>query len=447
MRAEGAVFSVMVGIGETYLAPFALALGAAQVWAGLLLTLPLVAGGILQLVSPVVVRRLGSRRAWVLICAWVQAASFVPLVIAALTGRGSVALVYGVAVVYWAAGMATGPAWNTWAGTLVPRRVRTGFFAGRAALMHLGMALGLFAGGIVLEYTGNRQLLLQGFAILFGVAGLSRGISAYLLWRQPEPGGPYRDDRIMSLRAIGTRFRGTGEARLLRYLLVFSLSVAVASPFFTPYMLVHLNLSYGAYMILLAVALAVRVLAAPLAGRFAQRYGVGRLLRVSAAGIIPMAGLWAIDGGFAYLLVLQVFSGVVWAGHELAAFLMFFDTTDERDRTAVLTLYNFGNATALAVGSVIGGIAFQSLGAGATAYAAIFIASSVFRIVTMLLLAKVPGTELPKVRLVMRPLAVRPGWGTISRPIVSTIRRRRRWERSRRRDRDEAATGSPRTPR
>ena len=52
----------MVGIKETYLPAFVLALSSSQLAAGLVATVPLMAGALLQLISPYAVRRLRSYR-------------------------------------------------------------------------------------------------------------------------------------------------------------------------------------------------------------------------------------------------------------------------------------------------------------------------------------------------------------------------------------------------
>src|SRR5215510_3075952 len=49
---DAAAYSVMVGIGETYFAAFALALGTGETFAGLVATLPMLAGAALQLATP-----------------------------------------------------------------------------------------------------------------------------------------------------------------------------------------------------------------------------------------------------------------------------------------------------------------------------------------------------------------------------------------------------------
>jgi hypothetical protein len=124
MLGDGASYSVMVGIGENYLPAFALALGMGEVVAGLIACVPLLAGAMLQLVSPLGVRQMGSYRRWVSISAAIQAASFVPLVAAATIGQIPLVLLFLVAGLYWGAGMSAGPAWSTWATSIVPARMR-----------------------------------------------------------------------------------------------------------------------------------------------------------------------------------------------------------------------------------------------------------------------------------------------------------------------------------
>src|SRR5690348_4472815 len=79
IRADGALFNAMVGMGENYFAAFALAMGLGQAASGLVTTIPLFLGALLQLTSPRGVRLFRSHRAWVVFCASCQAASFVPL--------------------------------------------------------------------------------------------------------------------------------------------------------------------------------------------------------------------------------------------------------------------------------------------------------------------------------------------------------------------------------
>ena len=86
---DAAGCGVMVGTGETYLQAFVLAAGLGEVIAGLITSLPQLAGGIAQLICPRGVRFLGSHRRWVVTCAALQGLSFLPLVVAAWRGTVS----------------------------------------------------------------------------------------------------------------------------------------------------------------------------------------------------------------------------------------------------------------------------------------------------------------------------------------------------------------------
>ena len=172
--ADGAGWGAMVGFGETYFPAFALAVGLGELMAGLVASLPLLAGGIMQTVSPLAIRRCGSHKQWVVCCATLQALAFLPLVAAAYTGHISGVALLWIVAVYWAAGLATGPAWNTWIGTIVPRNLRAGFFASRTRAAQGSIFLGFLLGGIALQWTSAQSCVLLAFAALFAVAGLCR---------------------------------------------------------------------------------------------------------------------------------------------------------------------------------------------------------------------------------------------------------------------------------
>ena len=73
----------------------------------------------------------GSYRRWVALCALIQAAAFLPLLLAALTGRMPTTVVFALIAVYWATGLGGNGPWNAWMETLVPSRLRARYFAWR----------------------------------------------------------------------------------------------------------------------------------------------------------------------------------------------------------------------------------------------------------------------------------------------------------------------------
>jgi MFS family permease len=422
MVAEGVGFSFMVGAGEAYVPAFALAAGYGDAAAGLVATLPMLAGAVLQLATPWGVARMRSHRRWVVLTATLQALSFAPLAAGALLGRIGLAWIFLSAALYWGAGMAAGPAWNTWVDDLVPTRIRPRFFAARNRAQQAMLFVGLAAAGALLHWRSPEPgASLAVFATLFAAAGAARLLSSRLLARQSEPHPELPDTREITLRRFLGGLRGTPQGRLLRHLLAMTLAVHVAAPFFTPYMLRHLGLSYGAFTMLTAGAFVSRVLALPLLGRAAARFGTRTLLRFGASGIVVLPPLWLVSDDVRWLLAVQLASGVVWGAFELSAMLSFFEGIDRRERTSVLTLYNFTNAAAIAGGSLLGGAFFRFLPEGAPVYLWLFFASSAARAVALRMLRPLGTLRMPRARVVLRTLAIRPAQGAFQRPIVATL--------------------------
>lgn len=382
-----AVFtSAMVGAGEAYLPAFALAAGKGEIAAGLITTLPLLAGSVFQLVAPAACRQLGSYRRWIVFCARMQALCFVPLALGAWSGGIHTAWLAFATVAYWAFGMAAAPAWNAWVTSLVPRRIRARYFAERTRAAQIALLVSMLAAGAALELGRHRARELTVFAGLFALALVFRGVSSLHLARQSEAPGLVRSHRSLGPREVWQRIRAARSTRVLLYLLAMQLTVHLASPYFTPYMLGPLALSYADFTLLSCAAFAARIALLPLLGRIAERRGARFLLWIGAVGIVPLPALWLVSDELLFLLGLQLAAGAAWAALELATLLSFLDGIEERDRASVLTLFNLLNAAAAAGGAWLGSWIFAALALSPAAYAALFLASTAGRLVTLALL-------------------------------------------------------------
>jgi len=417
---DGVFFSLMVGLGETYLPAFTLALGHGDVLAGLVATVPMLAGSILQLATPRAVHRIGSRQRWVVGCALLQAMVFVPLCVASLLGALSPFWLFAAASGYWAAGLGSGPAWTAWVPSLVPRRLRSSYFAYRTRAAQAAVLVGLVGGGLLLNLADARGYPLIGFAALFGLAALFRLVSSWLLAAQSEPNRPAASERPLSLVTAFVRMSGREHRQLFAYLLAVQVAVQVSAPYFTPYMLGPLDLSYGQYVLLVATAFFARIVTLPFWGRLAHRLGASALLWIGGLGITPSALPWILTEDLRWLFASQVYAGIVWSAYELAMFLVLFDRLDDEERTSLLALYNFANSAALALGSLCGGWLLALLGPGAQPYLVLFGLSTGLRVAVLFLRPRMrpPVPPTPAEPLGTRTIAVRPSLGSIDRPIL-----------------------------
>lgn len=401
-QVDAAAFGVMVGLGETYLPLFVLTVGLSEVMSGLVVSVPVLLGGVLQMVSPWAVGVLKSHKRWVVCCAMLQAVSFVPLIAAAIVGTIPPWGALAVASLYWAGGLGTGPAWNVWIGTLVPRSIRAHFFAKRTRLQQFTVLAGFLGGGFALQF--GKQLdaaagvghshVLTVFGILFALSCVCRVMSALFLaaHHEPQPLPPSR--RRLPVFEQLRRYRHSAGGRLLFYIVVVQFGVWITGPYFAPYMREKLQFSYVDYAVLIAFSFVFKIMALPLCGRLAKRWGARRLLTWGGIGIVPLAVMWDVSDNYAWLCVTQITAGACWAAYELAFFLLFFESIPADERVSVLTVFNLLNSAALAAGALLGGALLHLAQEARWAYEALFAISSAWRAIALVVLWRVPHTEV-----------------------------------------------------
>jgi MFS family permease len=390
---DGLACSLMVGVGETYLPAFALALGTGQVWAGLIASVPIFAGAILQLIAPAAICWVGSNRRWVVACVTVQALSFFPLLAAALVGHISTALLYLLAAVYWASGMASGPAWTHWIDTIIPPRIRARYMGRRSRFGQAGILAGFVGGGLALEFGESLGRPLWAFAVLFLAAAVCRFVSAGFLFAQSEPIRISGRSPTAGLRVAFGRLRTDRDGRLLIYLWGMQMAAQTAAPFYAPFMLGLLKFSYLKYMLIISAALVTKAVALPTLGMLAHRFGARRLLAAGGLAVIPLSIFWMLSQSTSYLLTVQIIAGVCWAAYELGTLLMCFEAVDRRQRIGMLTLYNVGFAAATVAGALCGGAVLALCGQSRTGYLAIFGLSAIARLMTAPLLLRIGAAD------------------------------------------------------
>lgn len=392
---DGASYMLMVGLGEHYLPAFVLAIGLGDVFSGWVATVPMLAGALLQLATPRLVERLGSLRRWVVWTAALQAAVFVPLAWVALRGGAPAPIVFALATLYWATGLATGPAWITWISSLVPKLVRARYFARRNRGLWLTFAAAFVGAGTLLEWSRARGFELEAFATLFALAGLARCASAYYLSLQEEPEPLPRGWRVVPVFELLRRWAGDTSGRLVLCIFAVQVAVQTATPFLTAFMRTELRFSYTLYALLYATPYVARVIALDALGHFAHRHGAARTTWLGALLFAPSLLVWLATDSVPLLFAAQVLAGIAFAAWELGTFLAFFDHVPESERTSVYALFNVGLSSAMALGSLVGGTLLGALGSDHTAYLWVFGLSTALRFAALPLASRVRASAGP----------------------------------------------------
>jgi predicted MFS family arabinose efflux permease len=426
---DGLAYSLMVGMGESFITAFVLARGHGEVAASMISTVPMFLGAILQLAAPSGIAAIRSYSRWVILVASLQTLSLAALAGISFT-RADYAFIFAVCSIYWGSGLAAGPAWNAWQSQLIPPRIRTGFFAARSRWCHLFTFLGLVAGGLILNAASANGAPMTGFAVLFGAGAICRLISIHSLARQEPAKQAHPLPPVPNLTGMNRLFHQSSLKRYMGFMLAFQCAAAVSGSLFTPFMLRELRLNYAVYMSLLAAALLARFLALAYARPLIERWGLKKVLFISLALICPVPVLWTQTDSLPMLFLFQATSGIGWGFFELVTFLTLFNELPARDRSSILTYFNLLQTSGIVIGALAGGFTFRYIGGGWRGYEMAFAASTVLRFLAWTTL---PGMRWDLIRLKswieLRPLSVRAHGGLLARPVfvrIPFLRRRKR---------------------
>lgn len=371
----------MVGLSETYFAAFYIAVGMSEFSVGLLATVPYLLGSALQMLAPWGVQQVRSYKCWTTLTIVLQGLSLLAMALVAYCQQVNFATLLAVATVYWASGLATGPAWNTWIEFMVPKKIRARYFSLRMRVCQLCLIGAIAISGLLLRSFSSEDQRLLIFVGLFAVAGVLRLISVAALRSQSEL-KCWLSTNVSVAQNVG---EGADMGQLIKSTLPFfaamQFAVYISGPFFAPFMLTTLGLGYTGFMTLVLLGYLGRVLALPVAGRIAKVAGPGRLMLWGAIGIVPMSAVWMYHQSFVWLCAIQLASGAAWACYELSMSLVFIERIPSHQRMRVLSWFNTFNGVAMVAGSLLGGLLLASLGNSVSGFMTLFALSGIARMV------------------------------------------------------------------
>lgn len=379
---DGCTYSFMVGLGESYIAAYVLTKGFSDLSASLISTIPLFAGAILQLVSPYGVFKFRSYKKWVTKTSLLQGVSLLALGFTAFFPV-PVEVLFIIAALYWAGGMSTGPAWNSWMTKIVPEKERLSFFSRRSMLSSMCVFAGLVTGGLILHFLSDQEILLHAYFGIFVASGILRIISSFTLSLHSETEQMTSAIEKFSFRLVCQNIWKREYAATLNFIFIFQFGVYFSAAFFNPFMLKELQFSYRTYMVLLASSFVAKIVAQPITKKIIESIGPERTLLFSTIGIVPLPLVWTISSNPIYLSIMQACSGFMWGMYELITFLILFSQIPQKERTEALTFFNFAQTICIIGGSLFAGMIFNIIGGNYQAYMMVFYLSTALRLLAL----------------------------------------------------------------
>lgn len=412
---EGALHAVMLGTAESYLGAFAVELGHGPEAMALLATVPLLVGALSQLFATPLALLLGGQKRLVVVAAALQALSAGGFMVVAATNDRSLAALLSAKVLFWIAGSLTAPGWGAWMANLTTRVSRTRYFALRSGVVHVALLAAFLGAGQLLEVSPGERM--HAFFVLFAVGLGARLVSAALL--QAQAGPDAEDNAVPSLDTLRQGLKSS-KWRVPAYLSLLMCGAHIAVPFFTPYMLLELELDYRTFAWLSALSIFTKAITFPFGHHFAARFGLKGILGGAGFLVAVVPAIWAATPSLSGLVLAHLLGGVAWALVEYSSFQLLIDASPSRVRAEFLALSGALSGAAQLAGAAAGA---YLLSRQLLSYREVFALSAVARAAPLVVLgAALPRWAIPKrlPRLYTRLLSVRPGAGASQRPLPTT---------------------------
>lgn len=353
---DATAFAAMTGVGETYVSAYALFLKATAPQIGLLASLPPLLASLAQLLSAWLGRVTGQRQHIVIVGATVQAFAWLPILcLPLLFPAHAVPLLIVSVIVYHAGAHLAAPQWSSMMGDIVPDRRRGRFFGLRTRIVSFTTFCSLLAGGFLLHTLSTRGDTLIGFIALFVTATVARVISVYHISCMADPGGHAAALKLPIGHGWWQRLRQSNAVRFSLFFAMMQFGVAIASPFFTVYLLRDLQFSYLAFTLNSAASILAQFLTLSQWGRISDVFGNRRVLMVTGVFIPLMPLLWTLSTDVWYLICIQALSGFSWAGFTLAAGNFVYDLIAPGRRATYLAVHNVLANVGIFCGAILGG--------------------------------------------------------------------------------------------
>ncbi len=378
---DGIFTNANVGMAESYFIAFMLALGLSEVSAGLSIILAQFIGTLSQILLLRPSLSIPSLRKRLLIYLPLQALAFVPLIIMGIERSATPMLMMIFLGFYWFNLLSLNPPWWRLMGHTIPRSYRLRFFSYRNLLTQFAVFIGLGLSGVVLYLAKPEGHELAAFMGIFFIGFLFKVFSWFeIKYRHRDFVVPDGEENYLSFREFLKGLKNTEQGKLITFLFFFYVTVHSSASYFNPYMLGPLGFNYIQFMVVVGVSYFGRVIGSRVMQKKARPHQMNQILFIVTLCIALNPLLWAVSRNYSWILFIEFWSGLNWAGLELATSLLFYQRIKDRDRTSIMTYISFIQVGGMALGCSIGALFLHFLPTVPDKFLALFLFSSCFRL-------------------------------------------------------------------
>ncbi len=416
---DGASFAFMDGMTSSFLTPFAVALNASVNMIAALTYVPQLLGAFIQLFASKLVEIVRDRRKILVLGSLMHAVLWLPLLLIPFATPNQKYLLIVYVTLQTVFLQLLSPIGNSLLGDIVPKYERGRYFGIRNRVVGASSFIAALAAGLLLYHFSPKHPFL-GFSILFFTAFAARALSAIFKSMMHNPMPDLEHEEKFSLIDFMKRMDKTNYGHFVTYITMFKFAVNIAAPFFAVYMLKDLKFTYLQFTIIIAAELVASFVAMGIWGRLIDSKGTKYVLYLTGilTPIIPF--FWLFSRNFYYIIVVEIFSGLAWAGFNLSSSNFIFDAVKPENRVRCIAYFKFFEGIAIFFGAAFGGFLINHLPAWifASSIPMVFLASGILRIaVSVFLLPSLKEARLIELGIghsfFKKYLTIRPSEGIV----------------------------------
>ncbi len=346
---EGIGYAAMFSFGDSYLAPFALFLGAPKEFIGIFSTLPSLVGSFLQIFSPKILKFFKNIKKITLIGVFLTALFWILFAFFGFFSNNLDLLLFFV-ILYTSINWIINPIWASWVGEVVNKKRFGAFFGFRSSKQNLTFIIATLTAGVVMNYFND----LIGFLIIFLIAALFRLYSFLNLSKVSNKKIPNHLDTKLPHE---TFFNANKKMKYFYLFVALFLFVTyIASPFFVVYQLKILNLNYFFFSILLLTPPLIKYKFGKYWGSAIDRYGPKVVLFTGAllGSLVPI--IYYFSPHFFFLVFASIISGFGWGAWELALISYVLKHSKQNNRAEHMATLNFISGIFNFLGALLGSL-------------------------------------------------------------------------------------------
>jgi MFS family permease len=352
---DGSFYALMDAFTHNFISPFALALKAGNTFISIITTLPALIASFGQLLVPKLLRIYPKRKFWILSSAFLQGLIWLPIAfLPYYAGSFDLSILFLLITMIAFFSAIINPLWSSLMGDIVPAETRGSYFGRRNLIMGGISFISTFTAGILLNALSKSINIYTAFGLMFVIAFASRMISVYYIsgMHEPELKLSKKDDFTL-LEFIG-RLKKSDYGKYVIYLCLIGFAVNIASPFYPVYMLKDLNFTYFQFTLVTIASVVSGFITVFFWGRFADRIGNKNILLISGLLISFAPVVWFFTTDIKFLILAEMFSGIVWAGFNLSAANYIYDTTSPEKRPRCIVYLNVLRGSSIFFGAFLG---------------------------------------------------------------------------------------------